>query len=91
MLVLLAALFYPALVRQRGLRFAPLSALRGTSGGASMTTPAGAGTALQDASVQLIVPRARRTGFSHGVEVSSVYLASALRFALVAWGKARAR
>src|SRR5215207_11599438 len=42
--VLFAALFYPAPVRQRGLRFAPPSALRATSGGASMTTPGGACT-----------------------------------------------
>ena len=42
--VLFAALFYPAPVRQRGLRFAPPSALRGTSGGATMTTPGGAST-----------------------------------------------
>jgi hypothetical protein len=44
MRVLFAALLYPAPVRQRGLRFAPPSALRGTSVGATMTTPGGAGT-----------------------------------------------
>jgi hypothetical protein len=44
MRVLFAALFYPTPVRQRGLRFAPPSALRGTSGGETMTTPGGAGT-----------------------------------------------
>jgi hypothetical protein len=44
MRVLFAALFYPAPVRQRGLRFALPSALRGTSGSETMTTPGGAGT-----------------------------------------------
>jgi hypothetical protein len=39
--VLFAVLFYPAPVRQRGLRFAPPSALRGTSGGATIITPVG--------------------------------------------------
>jgi hypothetical protein len=42
-----------------------LSTLHGTSDGASMTTPGGAGTTFWLAC--LLVPRARRTGFSHGV------------------------
>jgi len=57
-----------------GAAFALRPALRGTSGGASMTTPGGAGTTL---------PRARHTGFSHGVgapAVSSLW-APALLFA----------
>jgi hypothetical protein len=40
-----------------------LEALRGTSGGATMTTPGGAGT-LRSMSQ---LPRARRTGFFHRV------------------------
>src|SRR5215218_809470 len=44
----------------RGLRSCALSALRGTVGGATMTTPGGAGTHWQSSS-----PRARPTGFSH--------------------------
>jgi hypothetical protein len=39
--VLFAALFYPAPVRQRGLCFAPPSALRGSIGSATITTPVG--------------------------------------------------
>src|SRR5215211_3126788 len=66
----------PAPVRQRGLRFAPPSALRGTSGGATMTTLGGAGTIPRTACCN-ILPRARRTGFSHGVGVSP--LATRLR------------
>src|SRR5918995_4499736 len=56
----------PALVTQRGLRFAPPSALRGTSGGATMTTPGGAGTTTR-CSYDFL--RARRTGFYHRVGV----------------------
>jgi hypothetical protein len=52
---LLAALLSP-ITAGAALRFAP-SALRGTSGGARMTIPGGAITS----------PRARRTGFYHGV------------------------
>jgi hypothetical protein len=54
-----------------------LEALRKVSGGASMTTPGGARTTTYSYNS----PRARRTGFYHGVGVSSVYLAPALRFA----------
>src|SRR5215213_4999194 len=43
----------------------PLDALRGTSGGATMTTPGGAGTTLWTAFLNL--PRARPTGFHHRV------------------------
>src|SRR5215218_2369546 len=62
--VLFAALFYPAPVRQRGLRFGSPSALRGTSGGATMTTLGGAGTSPMHKRSFL---RARRIGFYHGV------------------------
>jgi hypothetical protein len=44
MRVLVAALFYPAPVRQRGLGFAPPCVARDVVVGASMTTPGGAGT-----------------------------------------------
>src|SRR5215213_6195380 len=43
----------------------PLDALRGTSGGATMTTPGGARTTLWTAFLKLT--RARPTGFYHGV------------------------
>jgi hypothetical protein len=49
MRLLFAALFYPAPVRQRGLHFAPPCAVRGTSGGETMTTPGGAGTPYEHA------------------------------------------
>ena len=54
-----------------------LSALRGTSGGASMTTPVGRAQ-HHDASMlrSPVTPRARSTGFYHGSELS-VYLAPA--------------
>jgi hypothetical protein len=77
MRVLLAALFCLAPVRQRGLSLCAPSALRGTSGGATMTTPGEAGmvcTILQLAYV-LGAPASIM-----GSELS-VYLAPALRSA----------
>src|SRR5215213_10649495 len=61
--VLLAALFCLAPVRQRGLSLCAISALRGTVGGATMTTLGGAGTLWTN----LYLPRARLIGFSHRV------------------------
>jgi hypothetical protein len=52
------------LLLQRGLHLAP-SALRGTSGGATMTTPGEAGTPTRHSNLL----RARPTGFYHGVGV----------------------
>src|SRR5215216_3925394 len=66
MRVLLAALFCLAPVRQRGLSLCAPSALRGTSGGATMTTPSGAGTRYVTHACDIL--RARLTGFYHGSE-----------------------
>jgi hypothetical protein len=64
----------------RGLRFGTLSALRGTSGGETMTTPGGARTPPRDWHNS---NRARRTGFYHGSELPRWlrYGTPALRFA----------
>jgi hypothetical protein len=63
-IVLLAALLLSSRSwRDRSL--CALEALRGTSGGETMTTPGGAGTTLWTACLKLT--RARPTGFYHGV------------------------
>jgi hypothetical protein len=54
--------FYPSSTTRPSL--CALEALRGTSGGASMTIPGGAGTPRK---AHLQLPRARRIGFSHRV------------------------
>jgi hypothetical protein len=64
MLVLLAALFSLTLCHARP-SLCTLEALRGTVGGATMTTPGGAGTRLRIEFLKLT--RARRTGFYHRV------------------------
>ena len=61
----LLAAFFSHILMQRGLRFGALEALRGTSGGASMTTPGGSRTRLRIAFLKLT--RARPTGFYHRV------------------------
>src|SRR5215217_3867039 len=83
MRVLLAALFCLAPVRQRGLSLCAPSALRGTVGGATMTTLGGAGTLWTN----LYLPRARLIGFYHrvGAPTGPPLGAPTLRFALVSY------
>ena len=69
-LILPVAALSSALLLARPSLCALLSALRGTSGGASMTIPGGAGTLLWTACT---VPRAGRTGFSRGVGALAPY------------------
>src|SRR5215210_7117187 len=54
------------------------TALRGTSGGATMPTPGGACTPRL---ASCDIPRARLIGFYYGVGVLLVYFSPALRFA----------